>query len=50
MQTDNDLNAEYPQLSPLGVELHDLLPKEPQIILGQWVAVAYQDNWYPGMV
>ena len=50
MQTDNDLDTEDPLLSPLGQELQDLLPNEPQIIEQQWVAVAYQDNWYPGIV
>ena len=47
---DTPIEEQNPLFSPLGLELRDSLPKEPQVVVDQWVAVAYQDNWYPGRV
>lgn len=39
---------ELEDISRLEDELKNLLPDDPSFEKGQWIAVAYHDDWYPG--
>ena len=39
---------ELEEIGKLEEKLQGLLPADPHFEIEQWIAVAYQDNWYPG--
>ena len=41
---------EMDELTVLKTQLDQLMPQDAVFRTDQWVAVAYQDNWYPGLV
>ena len=41
---------ELDELTMLKTQLDQLMPQDVIFSTEQWVAVAYQDNWYPGLV